>query len=107
MITWLNKFRVIAKDTYTISRFMFLSIILYAYGKPSILQTPSVTVPQLIWNTCEDELYYLDLLIKSLESTSISWTIDIKYLCQKLQNTDGKIIKWSDPVDNLEHVGTP
>ena len=56
-MTWLNMFQLLA----TAAIFVF-NVRIILYDDDIILLAPSVTALQSLLDTCEDELYYLDIL---------------------------------------------
>ena len=96
-MTSLNTFRQLAEAAPF--RFTCLSNILYA--DCIILLAPSVTARQSLLDTCEDELYYLDMFINSYESKYI--VLDISIFVPILQLGMVKLLRRSDPVDILEY----
>ena len=72
--------------------FTCLSIILYA--DDIILLAPSVTALQSLLDTCENELYYLDMCINSSKSKCIRFGPRYKNTCANIITRDGKIIEW-------------
>ena len=61
-----------------------LSIILYA--DDISLLAPSVTALQSLWDTCEDELYYVDMFINSSKTKSIRYGPRYKMFMRSILN---------------------
>ena len=72
--------------------FTCLSIILYA--DDIILLAPLVTALQSLLDTCEDELYILDMFINSSKSKCIRFGSRYKNTCANITTMDCKIIEW-------------
>ena len=86
---WLNNFRLLAKAAISV---LHVCIILYA--DDIILLAPSVTALQSLLDTCEDELYYLDMLISSSKSKYIRFGPRYKNTYANITTRDGKSIEW-------------
>ena len=72
--------------------FTCLSIIVYA--DDIILLAPSLTALQSLLDSCEDELYYLDMCMNSSKSKCIRFGPRDKNTCANIITRDGKIIEW-------------
>ena len=60
----------------------------------SFCLAPSVTALQSLLDTCEDELYYMDVCINSSKSKCIRFDPRYKNTCAHIITRDGKIIEW-------------
>ena len=67
-----------------------------------ILLAPSVTSPQSLLDTCEDELYYLDMFINFSKSKCIRFGHRYKNTYANIITRDGKIIEW---VGTCRYIG--